>query len=136
MGAYEDAQIRTIIQALEETAEKVVIRLGLNITANLIEDTPVDVGWARANWVPTIGASRESPETSQPSDAQVATQLARQAAGQAGLLSYKLPRGAIFISNNVPYIGRLNDGSSTQAPAGFIQASIRRGVQQTEADLR
>lgn len=136
MGSYEDAQIKAIIQALEETAEKVVIRLGLNITANLIEDTPVDTGWARANWVPAIGASRRSPAASQPTGAMVQTQAAQQAAGQAGLLSYKLPQGTVFISNNVPYINRLNDGSSTQAPTGFVQAAIRRGVQQTEADLK
>lgn len=135
MGAYEDAQIKAVIQALEETAEKAVIRLGLNITANLIEDTPVDTGWARANWVPAIGASRSSPASSNPSSAMVQTQAALQAADQAGLLSYKLSRGTVFISNNVPYINRLNDGSSTQAPTGFVQAAIRRGVQQTEADL-
>lgn len=136
MGTYEDAQIKAIIQALEETAEKAVIRLGLNITANLIEDTPVDTGWARANWVPAIGASRASPAASQPTGAMVQTQAALQASGQVGLLSYKLSRGSVFISNNVPYINRLNDGSSTQAPSGFVQAAIRRGVQQTEADLK
>ncbi|UFK26766.1 hypothetical protein [Roseobacter phage RDJL6] len=136
MGAYEDAQIKTIIQALEETAEKVVIRLGLNITSNLIEDTPIDTGWARANWVPAIGASRASPAASQPTGSQVQIQQALQQSGMVGLLSYKLASGTVFISNNVPYIGRLNDGSSTQAPSGFVQAAIRRGVQQTEADLK
>lgn len=136
MGASEDTQIRAIIQALTEVAEKAVIRLGLNITANLVEDTPVDTGWARANWVPAIGASRNSPAESQPTGSMVQTQAAFQQAGLVGLLSYKLPQGAIFIANNVPYINRLNDGSSTQAPTGFVQAAIRRGVQQTEADLK
>lgn len=28
------------------------------------------------------------------------------------------------IYNTVPYINRLNDGSSTQSPAGFIEAAI------------
>lgn len=136
MGAYEDTQIRAVIQALKETTEKVVIRLSLNITANLIEDTPVDTGWARANWVPAIGASPRAQASSQPTNSMVQNQAARQSAGQVGLLSYKLGQGSVFISNNVPYINRLNDGSSTQAASGFVQAAIRRGIQQTEADLK
>ena len=31
--------------------------------------------------------------------------------------------GAI-VQNEVPYVGRLNRGSSTQAPAGFIEAEL------------
>lgn len=30
------------------------------------------------------------------------------------------------VQNSVPYIGRLNDGHSTQAPAGFIDAIVDR----------
>jgi len=136
VGAFEDAQIRAIVRAVEGFTERVIIRLALNITDQLIRYTPVDTGWARANWVPSIGASSDSPATSQPTPSLVASASSSQAAGQAGLLSYKLPRGSIFISNNVPYIGRLNDGSSAQAPAGFVQASIRRGISNTEAQVR
>lgn len=136
MGDFENTQIKAIVQALDKTTEAVVIRLGLNITANLVETTPVDTGWARANWVPSIGASKRTPEVRQPTSALVQGQAALQAAGQAGLLSYKIGAGSVFISNNVPYIGRLNDGSSTQAPTGFIQAAIRRGVAQTEASIK
>jgi len=130
------AQIRAIIQGLREVTEQVVVRLSLNVTAELIETTPVDTGWARANWVPAIGVSPIGRATSDPDAGQVAAQQARQALGQAQVLSYQLGQGSVFISNNVPYIGRLNDGSSSQAPTGFIQAAIRRGVQRTEADLR
>jgi hypothetical protein len=36
--------------------------------------------------------------------------------------SGKVPK--IFIANNVPYINLLNSGSSVQAPAGFVEASL------------
>lgn len=130
------AQIRAIIRGLEQVTEQVVVRLSLNVTAELIETTPVDTGWARANWVPAIGVSPVGPSVSNPDPGQVTSRQAAQALGQAQVLSYKLGQGSVFISNNVPYIGRLNDGSSSQAPSGFIQAAIRRGVQRTEADLR
>ncbi|MGK2911230.1 MAG: hypothetical protein ACSLE1_15725 [Sphingobium sp.] len=36
------------------------------------------------------------------------------------------PGGAMEISNSVPYIGKLNDGHSKQAPTGFIEAAVDR----------
>ena len=33
------------------------------------------------------------------------------------------------IRNDVPYVGRLNAGSSRQAPAGFVEAAIDRGLE-------
>ena len=35
---------------------------------------------------------------------------------------------AIWIVNNLPYGGPLNDGHSTQAPAGFVEQAIAAGV--------
>lgn len=40
---------------------------------------------------------------------------------------YKLA-DTIYISNALPYIRRLNDGWSTQAPAGFIDAAVQVGT--------
>lgn len=135
MAGEDDAQIRAIVTGLERVTERVVVRLSFHITANLVEDTPVDLGWARANWVPYVGTNRTTPVTSKPTPGGVAAQAAAQASAQAAVLGYRLASGAVFISNNVPYIGRLNDGSSTQAPRGFVQAGIRRGVEQTARDL-
>lgn len=33
------------------------------------------------------------------------------------------------IRNEVPYVGRLNAGSSRQAPAGFVEAAIDRALE-------
>ena len=41
---------------------------------------------------------------------------------------YTLDQGSVFVSNNVPYILKLNDGHSQQAPAGFIQTAIHKAV--------
>lgn len=35
---------------------------------------------------------------------------------------------AIFISNNLPYIRPLNEGHSTQAPSGYIDAAVQVGA--------
>ncbi len=126
-------QIQVIIGQLEEATEKVVTRLSVNITAELIEATPVDLGWARANWIPAIGTpfiEDATPTSREGRQAAVPSQRARQQAAVASLAtsSYSLSRGPVFLSNNVPYITRLNDGSSDQAPTGFVQAAIQRGI--------
>lgn len=38
-------------------------------------------------------------------------------------------RDATGIRNDVPYVGRLNAGSSRQAPAGFVEAAIDRALE-------
>lgn len=135
MGAFEDAQVRAVVEAIDQFTERAVTRLALNITANLVEDTPRDTGWAAANWVPAIGVSRDTTEGTEPTPQEVAARASEQAAATTALFSYRLPRGAIFINNNVPYIPRLNDGYSRQAPAGYVQNAIRRGVNKTRVDL-
>lgn len=126
--------VRVVVESLEGFTEKLIKRLALNVTANLVEDTPVDTGWARANWVPQIGAPRSTPSGTRPTDGGRAS-TADQAAGQASVLGYKLgPK--IHISNNVPYIKKLNAGSSSQAPAAFVQAAILRAVKQTVSRTR
>lgn len=75
-------------------------------------------GRARANWnidVNTIDmrvtAKTQAPDVSE---------------ALAVTTKYKV-NDTIYISNALPYIQRLNDGWSTQAPANFIEAAIAVG---------
>lgn len=118
-------QTQFIIRELEKFTEDTMKRVVVETTANLIEGTPVDTGWARANWVPQIGEPRLDPVTDPTSISK-----GPQERGLAEvILSYKLNMGSIYITNNVPYIGRLNDGSSNQAPRAFVQSAISRAIQ-------
>ena len=127
-----DPQIRIIAGSLDKFTNKLIKKLALDITANLVEDTPVDTGWARANWVPSIGLP--IVETAIPRDREdqislVSGKLGEQQIGIDKIaLSYSIEMGSIFISNNVPYILKLNEGTSRQAPSAFVQAAIARGV--------
>ncbi len=117
-------QVRSIVRALEDVAERVVQKITLDVTANLIETTPVDTGWARANWVPKIGAAVEDV-VGKPN----AIVRGPQQSGIATVaFSYRLAQGAVFVSNNVPYILKLNDGHSKQAPAMFVERAIQKAV--------
>lgn len=117
------SDIDRVVAALERVAESVVKQITLDATANLIETTPVDTGFAKASWVPSIGS---------PSDAVGGepgkVSRSAQSRGLGELFTYRLSQGAVFIANNVRYIQKLNDGHSKQAPAGFVQAAISKAV--------
>lgn len=125
-------QVKTIVGQLERFTERLIVKITLDVTANLIEATPVDTGWARANWVARIG----SPFDEDLSDIEASPQAAAGAASrqQASLgavaARYQLQQGSVFVSNNVPYITNLNDGTSQQAPRSFVQMAIAKAVKQ------
>lgn len=124
------AQKDFIIEDLTRFTEKRVVAIGLGIVANLRQDTPRDTGWARSNWVPSVGRPadplREPP--GRPSAGDVATARAAQAAGEAELAGFDLEKGSVFVSNNVPYIIPLNNGSSRQAGEAFVERAVERAV--------
>lgn len=124
--------LRFVLDVLNGFTEKHVKIITLDAVANLVEDTPRKTGWARANWIPSIGqptAVDGSPPTEDAAKSAVRQRDAARESAIANIVSaYKLPMGRVFISNNVPYINRLNDGHSKQAPAGFVQAAILRAA--------
>ena len=75
-------------------------------------------GRAKGNWQVTIG----SPAT-KATDTKDPTGRSTIAAGQATILAAQ-PGQDIWISNNLPYIGRLEHGHSKQAPAGMIAQTL------------
>lgn len=81
-------------------------------------------GRARGNWQSTIGspAANEINRIDPSGSAATAeTQLVATAI-RVGEVSY--------ITNNVPYIERLNDGWSSQAPEAFVETNIMRVAEQ------
>ncbi len=79
-------------------------------------------GRARANWL----ASLETPtdEVVEKPDPSGASSLARMSQVTS---QFRLGQ-KIFISNSLPYIQRLDEGWSSQAPTGMVAASLQVGV--------
>lgn len=126
-------QIRLVISSLEGLVERVIRKLVLDIVANLVRapgdgGTPVDTGWARANWIPRIGAPLESPAGSRAAAEKGLLPSEQQQGIAAVATGYRLSRGAVYITNNVPYIVRLDQGSSKQAPAGFVRRAVAKAI--------
>ena len=60
-------QITRIMGQLEAVSTRAVRKIVLDVTSDLIEQTPVDLGWARANWIPSIGDDPSS-DVAEPGD--------------------------------------------------------------------
>lgn len=136
-------QIDLIIADLNDYTRGEIIALALNVNANLRSQpplgTPVDTGWAAANWVPSVGDPYNDPtaaEVREPTAAQVAARAAVAREGQNDVLGWKPTDGSIFSTNNVPYIQALNNGHSGQSPRGFVQAAIEKAIRQTYSRAR
>lgn len=93
---------------------KVVRATALIAHGDLIEQTPVDTGRAKANWF--LDIDRVDVKIVEPEFDNV---------GEAASRSQKYTLDStIFISNNLPYIRRLNEGHSQQAPAGYVDRTL------------
>ena len=118
----EREQARAIGREMDRAIERVVRVLAVNVTAELTRANPVDTGWSKSNWIPSVGASVEeapgSPENIGPSSAA-------QDLGRSRVLTYRLRHGMAFITNNVPYITALNAGRSVAGVGGMGSAFDR-----------
>lgn len=108
-------------------ADETMRRVAIAATQTVIVATPVLSGRARSNWLASLGSSRV--ETVEPlGDGAAATQPAIDAATTV-IRSYDGDRDRdIRLGNSLPYIDPLNQGSSAQAPAGFVRLSVQAAV--------
>lgn len=121
-----------VMAGLHGAVDKAKRRIAYEVWSQLDLATPVYTGRARANNMTQEGTPFRG-EIGSPGDRSVSNAEAR-AAAEAVLIAvneaeWKTP---IHISNNLPYIQRLNDGWSAQAPAAFVEQAIARGVAAAE----
>jgi len=114
-------RIRARAKRVETNSNALKIKTSGAILQTVVLATPVDTGRARGNWQVGLGTPISSVKN------------AADKSG-SGAISQGISRAAsakskqnIYISNNVPYINRLNDGYSAQAPAGFVEQAVAVG---------
>lgn len=119
---------------VETNFDRKVNTIALAVDKAILETTPVDTGQAISNWVAVLGG---------PSSGQIqpyvpgkfgSTHTANIQAAYAQAVYTITPRTGntpIYISNAAVYINKLNSGTSTQAPSGFVQNSVAYAVRST-----
>lgn len=113
---------KRMIVVAKKFAENVDVRVrraALVADQVAISATPVDTGRARANWRVGIGGR---PTGFDPDATDASAALAQ---GSSSIETWKSGEGAIYITNNVPYIVPLDEGSSAQAPNGMSAAAVQ-----------
>lgn len=113
------ADIRRFMRVATEDQASIATRaIGLRVLSGVVMRTPVDTGRARANWQTSLGQG-----SGQPLDAEDTAGGATIAKG-AAVIGQQRGFTPIHLENNVPYIGKLEDGSSTQAPDGMVSNTL------------
>lgn len=111
--------LRTFEKRFGAKAEAIVRAAALDMFGSIVQRTPVDTGRARGNWQLTIGQPAAGTRD------RIDPQGALAAATALGGLASFRPGASIFIVNNLPYIIRLEYGSSGQAPGGMVRITAR-----------
>lgn len=93
----------------------------------LINITPVDTSQALSNW--QAGNNKGVSTSILPYFAGVGgstqgSSSAKAIEEAAAIIALAKPGQPIYLSNVLPYIKRLDEGSSTQHPGGFVHASV------------
>jgi hypothetical protein len=131
-------------KALKETAEKLLPqqvkllqqKIALELLRRIVMKTPVDTGRARGNWQLTLKERAEGEvgedildataagTGEQAQDANAVRAAGTVIEGAAKVLRGLKPFSICYITNNVPYIVYLEEGSSKQAPQGMVALSL------------
>lgn len=123
----------TNLKSLNKKFDKIANRVGVSVTtlqkklafdifAGIVADTPVDTGRAMNGWNISVGSpNHETPDSGGTPGSIQGSKEGQAATEMAGLQ----PFSTVWISNALPYIVSLNEGSSNQAPASFVERNIQ-----------
>lgn len=117
-------------EKIDKAASDVAVSVVKAIDRDVVPHTPVDVTTAVSNWQASLNmpvqfelpaiVPGDQGSTAGPSRTEAIRHVDRT-------LEAKKPGEPVFLSNIVPYIKRLNDGSSSQEPKGFVERATLIG---------
>ena len=111
---------KKIEQKIDRTLDQGIRATLFEVSTAIIKDTPADTGRARGNWQASIGrgatgvVSVESKGSGQAKAIADVNQTVRVAVGDL-----------YYLTNNLPYIERLEYGWSKQAPSGMVRKNMQ-----------
>lgn len=132
LDAFAKRMNRIAVQ-VESNVEEAVKDCAEAVTRTVIEATPADTGKAKSNWIVALDVPASTEKSAFiPGFVGSTAEANSQAAiglGMEVIQKYKVSQNrSINITNSLPYIGALNDGHSTQAPAAFVRIAVLSGL--------
>lgn len=104
----------------EEDARLIFRKIIIDLDTAVVLGTPVDTGRARGNWFASLTSpSNAATDTPDKSGSRALAGVNRTASeAQVGDIAW--------LTNNLPYILVLENGSSRQAPQGMVDQNLHR----------
>ena len=103
-----------------QASESRIKKVALAAYREINKTSPVDKGTFRANWVASIDTIDRSSDVS-----KTAKDVNEAVTAATAVITNGAKLGTtVYISNGVPYAGKLEDGYSPQAPAGVVAPAI------------
>jgi hypothetical protein len=99
-----------------KTVNKIRNEAAKSVSLKIIKDTPKVTGYTRDNWQTALNKKAEGE-----------VNLGSNSRGKNENVSDKAkPKDDIYFTNNVPWIQKLEMGSSKQAPRGMVRLNTRQ----------
>lgn len=120
------ARMRILGATVETNATKLMKKVATRVDQVVVTETPVDTGRARSNWQAEIGNAAEGTVEPVSAEAALARNQLKIDGAKAG--------DEIHLTNNLSYIGKLNEGHSAQAPAGYVEEAVLTAIGSIKGD--
>ena len=123
------SDIQKYAKKLDKSLDEVVYEICSETSEKIINRTPYDKGYAKDNWIATIDNPSNTVSNSKDISGMVAI-------GKAKIVARKAKGHIFYLSNNLPYIRKLEFGGyaagpkivggfSTQAPHGMVRITLK-----------
>jgi hypothetical protein len=119
--------MKNLQRNIEVSTNEIAKDVALELVKILVNRTPVDTSTALSNW--QVGINRPVGSTIPPhfpgiGGSSAGSSRAATIAKATAMIASKKPGQPIYVSNLLDYIEDLNDGTSRQAPKGFVEMAI------------
>ena len=111
---------KKIEQKIDRTLNQGIRATLFEVSTAIIKDTPADTGRARGNWQASVGRGA----TGDVSVGSVRSGEAKAIADVDQTVSVAVG-DLYYLTNNLPYIERLEFGHSKQAPGGMVRKNMQ-----------
>ena len=111
---------KKIEQKIDRTLNQGIRATLFEVSTAIIKDTPADTGRARGNWQASVGRGATgdvSVGSVRSGEAKAIAEVNQTVSAAVGDLYY--------LTNNLPYIERLEFGHSKQAPGGMVRKNMQ-----------
>jgi hypothetical protein len=110
----------TLTALAMDSASQIVRKALVDVSGDIVDDTPHDTGRARAGWM----LARDNPPEEAPTDGEYPAFMG-DAPSHRNVSNVQHSKSwEWWIANNVEYIEKLENGSSRQSPTGMVANAL------------